>query len=244
MNSIPDKFIYNKANDFANLFVDSLLKGKTDFCLSLFGEDVNSDEAKIFLDTLYKVLMDKDIDNSTLISSKKTIIAGDDRFFIYQLGFEYQFQNLWTYFYFDIYEKNDVLSINHVNTEFSDISLSNVHSFTNSNKSLRHFLWLDLAIIMFIFSIVTLIIAIIQPIKYKWLWIIFILISVANFKINWTTGDYEILPIAIKILGASFSKQGIIAPWIISFGIPLGAIVFWIVRKKITKPKLIEIHKY
>jgi len=65
------------------------------------------------------------------------------------------------------------------------------------------------------------------------LWIIFILFGFVTFSLNWTTGEFEIQLISIKLFGVGIIKLGIIAPWIVSFSIPIGAIIFWIKRKKV-----------
>ena len=61
------------------------------------------------------------------------------------------------------------------------------------------------------------------------------LFGIISFRLNWTTGDFEFQLLNIRLLGAGFLRSGTVAPWILSFAIPVGAILFWIKRSKVKK---------
>jgi len=61
--------------------------------------------------------------------------------------------------------------------------------------------------------------------KRRWLWTLGSLVGFAGFGLNWTNGAWAILFINVSLLGAQAGKAGIYAPWILSFGIPVVAIV-------------------
>ena len=109
----------------------------------------------------------------------------------------------------------------------ADEPLSKAYIFTFKNKGFLHYLFLFFATLIPIFIIITLIFAIKTKLKNKWLWIIGILFGFIKFSINWTTGQVGFNLINISILGAGFSKPGNIAPWILSFSLPIVAIIFW-----------------
>jgi hypothetical protein len=59
----------------------------------------------------------------------------------------------------------------------------------------------------------------------KWLWVLFILAGVGKFAVNWTSGEWGIAPLSLQLLSAS-AVASLYGPWILSFSLPLGAIVF------------------
>jgi hypothetical protein len=67
---------------------------------------------------------------------------------------------------------------------------------------------------------------------WRLLWIPFILAGVCQFNLNWTTGQLGFVPLAVQVFGAHWVRAGLVGPIIISFGIPLGAILFWMHRGK------------
>ena len=114
--------------------------------------------------------------------------------------------------------------------------LQEINAFNFKHKPFSQILFLILPILVLLFSLFTLIICCITKLKKrKWLWIIFILFGVARITINWSTGQILWKLTCIQLLIPGIFRQGIYGPWLISFSIPLGAILFWIFKKKITK---------
>lgn len=147
--------------------------------------------------------------------------------------FEYQFTagwNLANTAFRKVGDKYEVIGLNVYQTEMSQ---KEFHTFNLSGKSLQHYLVLVVSIFVPLFILVSTYFCIRTPIpKRKWLWVIFILLGVSAIQIDWTTGQYAIQLISVHLLGASAVAAGPHAPWIISASIPLGAILFWIKRKR------------
>ena len=117
----------------------------------------------------------------------------------YNLGYEYDYGNLWVYYTFQIIEIENNLSISSFNMERSNQSLSSIHQFEIKGKSLAHFLWLGISILVTLFILITLVFAIKTPLKKKWVWILFILFGIGAASLNWTTGEFEIKILTIKL---------------------------------------------
>ncbi len=84
-----------------------------------------------------------------------------------------------------------------------------------------------------LFILATLVECVRTPIpRRKWLWVLFILLGFGSIQLNWTTADYAIQAFHVNLLGAGAVASGRYAPWVLSFGIPLGAITFWSRRKE------------
>ena len=75
----------------------------------------------------------------------------------------------------------------------------------------------------------------------KWLWVLFILVGVAQFSIDWTTGQWQFNYFWVLLFSASavFQPYG---SWVVSVGLPAGALVylgrgFWNhPRSRLSKP--------
>lgn len=116
-----------------------------------------------------------------------------------------------------------------------DASLEEINAFVFRGKGPLHYLFLVFLIGIPLFIIIALIICIKSKVKRKWLWIIFIIIGILKLSLNWSTGQIIFNPLSfnIQLLGASFLKSGLYAPWIISISIPLGAIIFLAKRRSL-----------
>jgi len=122
-------------------------------------------------------------------------------------------------------------------------SLEYLNRFTVENKTPIHLLFLVARIGVSLLIIVTLVVCLFSRVRFRWLWVIFILFGFTQFQLNWTTGQTGFQPISFLVLGASFFRAGLYAPIVFSFGIPLGAILFlllrrWLLRKDEPAPDL------
>jgi hypothetical protein len=69
----------------------------------------------------------------------------------------------------------------------------------------------------------------------EWLWMIFILIGIGRFPVNWTTGQWTFSPFYFLLFGAGSFAQPYSA-WLVSVAVPLGAILFLFRRKRLAVP--------
>ena len=72
--------------------------------------------------------------------------------------------------------------------------------------------------------------------RRKWLWIIFILVGVTEFQLNWTTGEIGFKLLNVSLLAAGFAKFSPVSPLILKVGVPLGAIIFLLERSRWLRP--------
>ena len=233
MNEIPEKLIPKKADEFAKNYIDSLENGKTDYCFNKLDKQYQNEEAKAFFSQSYENLKDKDLISARIVNSEKRTVFFKNKTTTYYLSYEYEYSdNLWIYYNFQLLQKDNDFLVQTFNIQPTDHSLSETYKFSFENKSFTHYLWFFFLILIPLFIVITLIFAIKTPLRRKWLWIIFILLGFSSFSLNWTTGEFGFQLIRFHLLGAGIVKSGIIAPWIVSFSIPLGAILFWFKRQK------------
>ena len=105
-------------------------------------------------------------------------------------------------------------------------SLESLNRFTLSGKSPLRYATLALMMLAFALTVNALILcARTRPLRRKWLWILFILVGVGKFAVNWTSGRWGLQVLAIQLFSVSaFSAP--YGPWIFAVSVPLGAIVF------------------
>jgi hypothetical protein len=100
-------------------------------------------------------------------------------------------------------------------------------NFDFHNKGVVHYFW----IIAMVASILTIISAFIlairsKGIRYRWLWILGSLFGFVQFSLNWSTGAWGVQPISFSLFGGSFLKASPFDAWVLSFALPIVAIVF------------------
>lgn len=105
--------------------------------------------------------------------------------------------------------------------------------FTLSNRSPLHYGVLIAAILAPVICLTT---ATFAGIRRRWGWMIFSLFGVGQFTFNWGLGAIQFQVLQFALLGAGFFKGALVTdPWIISFAIPIPALLFWALGK--WKPK-------
>lgn len=105
--------------------------------------------------------------------------------------------------------------------------LEEMYAFTVAGKSILHYVFLTLAIAIPLFVLYVLVLCIRAPIgKRKWLWILFVLVGVVAFRLDWTTGATEIQLLHALLFGAGVHRASPYASWVFTLSIPLGAMLF------------------
>jgi hypothetical protein len=160
--------------------------------------------------------------------------AGDTSYFA---SFEYQFPERWVLVRLEWQRVDGNLRLNGLNLQLLDASLEKTNAFTFNGKGLVNYMIVCFAVLAPIFTLYVLYLCLRTPqLKWKWLWALFILVGVGSLSLNWTTGDSRLTMLTFKILSVSWIRTGY-GPWVISVGLPLGALVFlgWLARLKRAK---------
>jgi len=93
---------------------------------------------------------------------------------------------------------------------------------------------LVIAVSVDVFAIATFVICLTSPLpswRTRWLWLIAILIGVFRFNIVWPSCQTFVAPLSFLIPPATLSQFPIGSPWVISIAVPLGAFVYWSLRR-------------
>ncbi|MDB4889045.1 MAG: hypothetical protein JWL61_900 [Gemmatimonadetes bacterium] len=98
--------------------------------------------------------------------------------------------------------------------------------FSLRGKSARHYVWLFLTIAAAGISLATGVwIATRRAMPKRWRWVFVSLIGVGAFSLDWATGEIGVRVIHLQLASAGFMRSGPVAPWILTFGVPAGAMV-------------------
>lgn len=151
------------------------------------------------------------------------------------ITFEYQFKAKWLLINVATQKKGGVSTIVGFNVNPITDSLENINKFRLVGKSPLQYSVFLLAILIPLFTLYALIQCFRTKIeKRKWLWILFVMFGLARLSVDWTTGQWAINPVNVLFLGA-----GAFAPlygaWVISISFPLGAVIFLLKRKSLSK---------
>lgn len=240
MDEIMEDKVPKEVNEYCKTFLDKLVTGNIDYCFNQMDSQFQDDDTRKFFVDSYRNLKDKELIKSAIIDSRYTIVYGENAVTNYELSYEYKYDNLWVYYTFRLQKKDDQLSLYGFKITPVGNSLRQLHEFSFKNKGFKHYFFFLMLLVVPLFILISIGFSIKTPLKQKWLWIIFMLLGFISFKLNWTDGQLAIQPISFKILGAGFSKTGIVAPWIFSFAIPFGAILFWFKRAKVRRQTQIQ----
>ncbi len=115
--------------------------------------------------------------------------------------------------------------------------LRQMNPFRLSGKSWLHYAILALAVLIPLFSLTTAVAAAVSHARLKWLWAVASLVSIGKLSIVWTdslagNAVVRFQPINLQLLGAGIFKYPLYAPWIISVGLPVFAVGYWLVARR------------
>lgn len=105
---------------------------------------------------------------------------------------------------------------------YSSQSLAEHNRFSLASRSVGQYAYLLLAVLAAVTSLTGAIVA--YRYRLGWRWIVLALLGVTKASIDWTTGDQSFNWFSLQVLGAGIARGGPVAPWIVSFSLPAGAI--------------------
>lgn len=225
-----DKLVPKEEAKMAEDYLTKLREKNFEYIKSKLSDELKPQVTDALLIQLADYFRGGELISTEIIGSQVNVFNG-----VWQgnFSFEYHFSEGWNLAnaaFRKVGDKYEVIGLNVYQTEMSQ---KEIHAFNLSNKSLLHYLVLVMAVAVPVFILISTYFCIRTPIqKRKWLWVIFILLGVSAIQINWTTGQYAIQLISAHLLGAAAVAASPHAPWVISASIPLGAILFWVKRKR------------
>ena len=154
----------------------------------------------------------------------------------YHLTYEYEYPSGWLVAAVLLERRDDKLLLQGINFVPRTQSLESENSFTFAGKGPLHYVVLVLAVAIPLFVIYALVLCFrTRFAKRKWLWVLFVGVGLMQFNFNWASGAWNVQPVSFVLLGLGVVKSGPVAPWVVTLGVPFGAIIFLIRRRELQR---------
>lgn len=151
---------------------------------------------------------------------------------------EYEFTGKWVIAQMVVHRQDEKSVITSFYIRPESESLEATNQFTLRGKERAQYMILAMGIVSIAVMLYALVLCIRTPMeRRKWLWIIMILLGVGKVAVDWTTGEISYHIFWISILPAGMGAE-LYGAWIVTVSIPLGALLFLILRERLRKPKV------
>ena len=151
---------------------------------------------------------------------------------------EYEFPGKWLLANVSTQTRDGVTTITGISVTPLQDSLENLNRFTFAGKGDVQYITLLLALLGLLVSVYAFILCLRTKIeKKKWLWALLTLCGLCRLSVDWTTGKpfFTVLAFQLPVATAGAVPYG---SWVIHVSLPLGAIAFLILRRKIEADRL------
>jgi hypothetical protein len=149
------------------------------------------------------------------------------------MTFEYEFPGRWLLFNIALKSQAGKTTIVGFNALPQLKSLEEQNKFTLDGKTPAQYAFLALAVLLPLITLYALVLCIRTPLKGpKWPWLLFVVCGFGNFSLSWATGQWVFAPVAFQLFSASAFATPY-GPWTLAVSLPLGAIVFLVLRKRL-----------
>jgi len=229
-DDMMNKFIPKEEAKLAEDLLTELRSKNIEYIKSKLSHEIKQQATDELLLELAGYFRSGELLSTTIIGSQTHTMNG-----VWQgnFSFEYQFTNGWNLANAAFRKVNNTYEIIGLNVYKTEKSQKEIHAFTLSKKEFKHYLILAIAILVPLFILVTVVYCIKTPIpKRKWLWVLFVLVGIFSVQLNWTTGQINIQPLSVNLLGGAIMAASPYSAWIISTSFPLGAVIFWFKRRR------------
>ena len=207
----------------ARAYLALLTRGQTDSAAARVVPRLSGPDAQRELARIAALLRGQQFDSSRVIGAATNTINGVRHV---NLSYEFHSANGWSVANVATVDSANTWFVEGVSASAIPRPLEEQARFVLGGKSIRHYAWLLMSILCLGLSVGTaLFLASRRAMPKRWRWVLVSLIGVGGFSLNWTTGVAVVKPYLLQIGAASFTRAAPVTPWIISFAIPLGAIV-------------------
>jgi hypothetical protein len=106
-----------------------------------------------------------------------------------------------------------------------DQPIEQLTRFGLRGKTARHYVWLLLTIMAAVISLATAFwIGSRRAMPKRWRWVFASLLGVGAFSLNWASGEIGFRLVNVQLASAAIIRMGPVSPWILTFGVPVGAL--------------------
>ncbi len=214
------------ADQRARAYLSLFVRGEVDSAAARLVPELQSPAARAQLDEIAVVLRGRPIDSLQVIGVQVNSLP-DMRHV--NISYELGDARGWAVASVAVRESGSDWAVEGVTAQTTAGSLKALNRFRLAGQPMGKYVWL-LAMIVAAGASVAAAVAVARTrgMPKRWWWVVVALIGVVRFSLDWTTGQWELRPVQFMLLSAGFMKAGPVAPWILSFALPVGAaIALW-----------------
>lgn len=208
-----------RAREYLALFT----RRQVDSAMARLHPQLATADARVQLGKIEAVLGGQQLDSMAIVGVQVNAINGTRH-----ANISYQMHSPGGYFLGNVATVDSIGTwfVEGVSARTLERSLEEQTRFTLAGKSPIHYFWLVLTAVCGIVSLGTMgFIASRRGMPRRWRWALASIIGVSPVDLNWATGLTGVRPFSLQLGAAAFMHAGRYAPWIITFALPLGAIV-------------------
>lgn len=222
------KFAPSEESAVAERYLDDIRDGRFSEVLKHIAPQNRGEFVKVL--PALRALVPHEPRKSVKIVGSRTVHQPDS--VVYALTYEYEYSHTWLIKQIVLQRVGRDLTITGIHfTPLTD-SIEHVNRFTLTGKGALHFGFLLAALSILLFIAWTAIVCWRTKMpKRKWLWMIFVLLGFGSLTLNWTSGEIAYQLIAFVLFGVGFHQE-LYGPVLLQVGFPVGAIFFWLRRRK------------
>lgn len=155
----------------------------------------------------------------------------------YDLTFEYSYGDAWVVASTVQVRQNGQLTLRNVQFQRRPQSLEAEHAFSIDDRGLPHLAVLAATALIAVLVLVALVLCLKTPrLPRKWLWVLFMLGGVMQLQFNWSTGEWSVRLLHLSWPVVTVFKAWPVGPVMFGLGLPLGALLFLLHRRKAGMP--------
>lgn len=111
--------------------------------------------------------------------------------------------------------------------------IEQTNAFTLEDKPVGHYVMLAVAGLVPLTILATLLAVLAaRGLRRRWVWALGVLFGMGSVSLDWASGEWEVSPISVYMLGSGVSRAGPYAPWVLSTSVPVGALMFLFGRRR------------
>lgn len=166
-------------------------------------------------------------------TSRFSKIGSPEQRTIFNMAYEYQFQGSWVIADVLLRQQNGELTLEGLHATRTTESLEARNAFSLKDKTAVHWLVLALTVADVLLCLYAFVLCLRTPMaRRKWLWALFTLFGVTTLRFDWSSGHFAFQPLSVQLFSGSAVAQAY-GPWVFGLSIPLGAIWFLAVRRRL-----------
>jgi hypothetical protein len=217
----------------ARQFIDDVRHADDSAAKAMLDSSLPEDKVDAALSQIEAMLPKGDLLSVELVGCNVTLTSGRR---VDELSYQLHFPGAWLVANFVLKSQDGATMISGFHLTPMTDSLANINRFGLIGKPQLNYFVLACCVAFPILTLAALVLCLRSKVRRKWLWIVFILLGVMKFSLNWTTGACSLNSLSVVLLSSGCFSPGVYGPWTLYFGLPLGAVFFLVSRRKLAIP--------